>query len=186
MLHYIYARLFWWLLSTLRHFTDFNTYNSGLGVPLAPIAKRGGQGGGAALVVQGCSSIVDGWVDWDCPHARSITVTVAVVIATAISWGPNVNAAFASASLKITIIIAGGNENMRLGNLGLFCPLQQRGTSNSFRTTVLDFNIQLELTQSSAWSVNKPEWKPITNKAAGSPNVWQESLDSLRHWKWYP
>jgi len=37
-----------------------HTHNASLGVPLAAVAERGCQGGGAALVVQGGASIVDG------------------------------------------------------------------------------------------------------------------------------
>lgn len=62
-----------------------HTYNTSLWVPLAAVAERGGQGGGAAFVVQGRASIIDGRVDGDCPHARGVAIAIAVVIATAIS-----------------------------------------------------------------------------------------------------
>ena len=62
-----------------------HTYNASLWVPLAAVAEGGGQGGGAAFVVQGRASIVDGRVDGDCPHARGVAVAIAVVIAAAVS-----------------------------------------------------------------------------------------------------
>lgn len=77
-----------------------HTHNASLWVPLASVAERGRQGGGAALIVQSGASVIDGWVDGDCPHARGITIAVAVVIATAIPWCPHVDAAFSSAPLK--------------------------------------------------------------------------------------
>lgn len=77
------------------------THHSSLWVPLAAIAECGGQGGGAALVIQGCAAVIDGWVDGDCPHTWSIAIAVAVVIATAVSRGPHIDAAFASTSLNI-------------------------------------------------------------------------------------
>ena len=77
-----------------------NTHNAGLWVPLASIAERRCQGGGAALIVQGSAPIIDGRVDGDCPHARGITITVAVVIATTISRCPDIDAAFSSTPLK--------------------------------------------------------------------------------------
>lgn len=41
-------------------FVDKHTHNAGLWVPLATVAEGGRQGGGAALVVQGGASVVDG------------------------------------------------------------------------------------------------------------------------------
>ena len=77
-----------------------HTHHASLWVPLASVAERGGQCGGAALVVQGGASVIDGWVDGDGPHAGGVAVAVAVVIATAVSRCPHVDAAFASAALK--------------------------------------------------------------------------------------
>lgn len=84
------------------NFGHFYTHHSGLWVPLAAVAERGGQGGGAALVIQGRAAVVDGRVDRDCPHAWSVAIAVAVVIATAVSRGPHIDAAFASTSLNIS------------------------------------------------------------------------------------
>ncbi len=82
------------------HVKHKHTHNASLWVPLASIAERGRQGGGAALVVQGGAPIVDGWVDGDSPHARGIAIAVAVVVATTISRCPHVDAAFTSTPLK--------------------------------------------------------------------------------------
>lgn len=86
-----------WNIYALKH---KHTHNASLWVPLATVAERGCQRGGAALIVQCGASIIDGWVDGDCPHARGITITVAVVIATTVSWCPHVDAAFSSPPLK--------------------------------------------------------------------------------------
>lgn len=75
------------------------THHAGLGVPLPAIAEGGGQGGGAALVVQGGPAVVDGRVDGDGPHAGGVAVTVAVVVAATVPGGPHVDAAFASSAL---------------------------------------------------------------------------------------
>lgn len=80
--------------------TQLYAHHSGLGVPLAAVAEGGGQGGGAALVVQGRAAVVDCRVDGDCPHAGSVAVAVAVVVATAVSRSPHIDAAFASPPLK--------------------------------------------------------------------------------------
>lgn len=77
-----------------------HTHNASLGVPLAAVAEGGCQRGRAALVVQGRSSVVDGRVDGDGPHAGGVAVAVAVVVAAAVSRRPHVDAAFASAALK--------------------------------------------------------------------------------------
>lgn len=77
-----------------------HTHNASLGVPLAAVAEGGRQSGGAALVVQGRASIVDGRVDGDGPHAGGVAVAVAVVVTAAVSRRPHVDAAFASAALK--------------------------------------------------------------------------------------
>lgn len=81
------------------HMCSVDTHNTGLGIPFATVAKCGCQSGGAALIIQGRASIIDGWVDGDRPHAGGITITVAVVIATTVSWCPHVDAAFASSAL---------------------------------------------------------------------------------------
>ena len=75
------------------------THHSGLRISLSSIAKGGGQGGGAALIVQGCPAVVDGRVDGDGPHARGIAITIAVVVAAAIPRGPHIDAAFAASAL---------------------------------------------------------------------------------------
>lgn len=75
------------------------TYHSGLGIPLPSIAEGGGQGGGAALVVQGCPAVVDSRVDGDGPHARGVAIAVAVVIAATVPRGPHIDAAFAPSAL---------------------------------------------------------------------------------------
>lgn len=75
------------------------TYHSGLRVPFPPVAEGGGQGGGAALVVQGRPAVVDGRVDGDGPHAGGVAIAVAVVVAAAVPRGPHVDAAFAPAAL---------------------------------------------------------------------------------------
>lgn len=98
------SRCLWWHHSTL-HSTDSQrasglTHHSGLGVPLSAIAEGGGQGGGAALVVQGRPTVVDGWVDGDGPHAWGIAIAVAVVVAAPIPRCPHVDAAFASSALE--------------------------------------------------------------------------------------
>lgn len=46
-----------------------STHHSGLWVPLTTVAEGRGQGGGAALIVQGRTAVVDGRVDGDGPHA---------------------------------------------------------------------------------------------------------------------
>lgn len=91
-----------------------HTHNASLGVPLATIAEGGRQRGGAALVVQGRASVVDGRVDGDGPHAGSVAVAVAVVVAAAVSRCPHVYAAFASAALK-TPTAPSREKDTRLG-----------------------------------------------------------------------
>lgn len=84
-----------WNMHLLKH-----THNASLWVPLASVAECGCKGGRAALIIQGGASIIDGWVDGDCPHTRGITIAVAVVIATTISWCPHVDATFSSSPLE--------------------------------------------------------------------------------------
>lgn len=91
-----------------------HTHNAGLGVPLAAVAEGGRQRGGAALVVQGRASVVDGRVDGDGPHAGGVAVAVAVVVAAAVSRRPHVDAAFASAALK-TPTTPSRQKDTRLG-----------------------------------------------------------------------
>lgn len=91
-----------------------HTHNAGLGVPLPAVAEGGRQRGGAALVVQGRASVVDGRVDGDGPHAGGVAVAVAVVVAAAVSRRPHVDAAFASAALK-TPTTPSRQKDTRLG-----------------------------------------------------------------------
>lgn len=77
-----------------------HTHHSSLWVPLPSITECRCQGGWAALVIQSSAPIVDGRVDGDCPHTWGITIAVTVIIATTISWGPDIDAAFPSAPLK--------------------------------------------------------------------------------------
>lgn len=91
-----------------------HTHNASLGVPLAAVAEGGRQRGGAALVVQGRASVVDGRVDGDGPHAGGVAVAVAVVVAAAVSRRPHVDAAFASAALK-TPTTPSREKDARLG-----------------------------------------------------------------------
>ena len=95
------------------------THNASLWVPLASIAECGCKGGGAALVIQGGASVVDGWVDGDRPHAWGITIAVAVVIATTISWCPHIDATFSSTTLK-----QNHHHHSRVKNKSQFCLLQ--------------------------------------------------------------
>lgn len=77
-----------------------HTHHSSLWVPLPSITECRCQGGWAALVIQSSAPIVDGRVDGDCPHTWGITIAVTVIIATTISWGPDIDAAFPAAPLK--------------------------------------------------------------------------------------
>lgn len=76
-----------------------HTHHASLGVPLPAVAEGGGQGGGAALVVQGRPAVVDGRVDGDGPHAGGVAITVAVVVAATVPGGPHIDAAFAASAL---------------------------------------------------------------------------------------
>ena len=51
---------------------------TGVGVP-RPVAEGGGQSGAAALVVVRVLARVDGRVDTDSPHARSVSVVPALM-----------------------------------------------------------------------------------------------------------
>lgn len=94
------------------------THHAGLGVPLPAIAEGGGQGGGAALVVQGGPAVVDGRVDGDGPHAGGVAVTVAVVVAATVPGGPHVDAAFASSALGWGVDREKGHQVPRTPALG--------------------------------------------------------------------
>ncbi len=73
--------------------------DSGLWVETSAVAEGAGQGGGAGLVVQGRSAVVDSAVDADRPHGGGVPVTVAVVVFAPVSRRPHVDAAFAVSSL---------------------------------------------------------------------------------------
>lgn len=99
-----------------------NTHNTSLWVPLASVAEGRCQGGRTALIIQGGASIIDGWVDRNRPHARGITIAIAVIIATTISWCPYVDAAFTTSALKQEQWeLRGRNENWELGNFTSRC-----------------------------------------------------------------
>lgn len=66
------------------------TYHPRVGV-LGAIAKGGSKGAGTALVVMGILAVVDGAVDTDGPHTRGVSVTITIVLLSAIPGRPDVN-----------------------------------------------------------------------------------------------
>lgn len=67
---------------------------------LGTVAKCGSQGAGAALVVMGVLAVVDGTVDTDGPHTRGVSVTVTVVLLSAVPGRPDVDIAQSVSALK--------------------------------------------------------------------------------------
>lgn len=74
----------------LPKYSSVCAYHSGVWI-LGAITECAGQCGTAAFIVMCILSIIDGTVDRDCPHGRSISITIAVILFTAITRCPDVN-----------------------------------------------------------------------------------------------
>ena len=55
----------------------------------ASVGESGSQGGGARLIVMSVLTVVDGGVDGDGPHGSGISITVAVVVFSSVTRGPD-------------------------------------------------------------------------------------------------
>lgn len=78
-----------------------STYHSRVRV-FGAVAKGGSQGAGAALVVMRVLAVVDGTVDTDGPHTRSISITITIVLLSAVPGCPNVDIAQSISTLVRT------------------------------------------------------------------------------------
>lgn len=79
-----------------------HTHHACFRVSFTAVAEGGGEGGGAAFIIERGASVIDGRVNRDGPHAGGVSVAVTVVIATTISGGPHIDAAFATSALLDT------------------------------------------------------------------------------------
>jgi len=90
--------LFWVILFLL---PSVSTYHPRVRV-LGTVAESGSQGAGAALIVMCVLTVVDGTVDADGPHTRGVSVTVTVVLLSAIPGRPDVDIAQSVSALMGT------------------------------------------------------------------------------------
>lgn len=87
------------------------------------VAEGGGQGGRAGLVVAGSAAVVGGGVDGHCPHAGGVAVAVAVVVGTAVAWGPDVDVTFTVTTLWQNNIFDLTRPQIMLNFRNFFCLL---------------------------------------------------------------
>lgn len=69
---------------------------------LGTVAKGGSQGAGAALVVMRILTVVDGTIDTDGPHTRGVSVTITIILLSAVPGRPDVNIAQSVSALVET------------------------------------------------------------------------------------